>query len=129
MVRILAATSIILLVSACGETDGGHAHTDHSGSDHTTLDMDMPEGDAIIAGGSGTVLSIGEAGDFLTLDHGPIPEIGMSAMRMGFDVANGVDLSGYQAGDALDFRVEATDTDILITQICRPATDGADCLR
>ena len=97
-------------------------------------DMDMmgtsasDPADTITTDATARVMSVSEDGDFITLDHDPIDAIGMGAMRMGFEVADDVDLSTLMPGDSVAFRVRATSDDIVLTALCRPDTDGPDCL-
>ena len=56
----------------------------------------------------------------LLLQHGPIANLGMSAMTMGFDVAPDVDMSGLAAGDSILFRAEEIKGNYTVTQIRKP---------
>ena len=115
---LLIATA--LLLSAC---DDGPSHGPHER--HVLEELND---DRVTAIASGMVMSVGSTGEFVTLDHAPIPEIDMGAMRMGFDVAEGVDVSGLRRGQTIRFSMEASDAiGIRITGICVPARDGRDC--
>jgi len=124
MVRAFSILSLCAVLSACGS----HDEATHDMADHADHDMEISTGPAVIAEGDGRILSISEEGDFMTLDHGPIEEISMGAMRMGFEVAEGVDLSDYTEGDDILFMISATENDIILTKACRPASDGPNCL-
>ena len=128
LLRSLSVLSLTALLLACNSSDEAtsdgmdHDMADHAG-DHSAM-----SGEAITADGEGRILSLSEDGDFVTLDHGPIEEINMGAMRMGFELAANVDLSDYAVGEDILFRISATENDIVITQTCRPSTDGPNCL-
>ena len=125
-------------------TDGGmdQGTMDHGDMDHGDMEHgDMDQGDMSASGGMGsdvpqvimgragaTVMSVSEEGDFITLDHDRIDAINMGAMRMGFEVDAGVSLEGLAEGDRILFEVMATESDIVLTKLCRPEMDGADCL-
>jgi Cu/Ag efflux protein CusF len=53
----------------------------------------------------------------ITLQHGPIDNLGMSAMTMGFRVAPGVNLEGFAPGDAVQFRAIEADRNYVITTL------------
>lgn len=103
-----------------------------AGDSHSGHDMDevmAKAEDPVITLATGRFMSVAANGTYATLDHDPIPAINMGAMRMGFDVDPTLDLSAYEEGDALLFRlVTSEETGFLITEVCRPATDGAACL-
>jgi len=93
---------------------------DHSGHD-------MGSGDTGHA--TGIIKSVGTKGDSLTIDHGPIDGVGMSAMTMGFDIAGDVDLTGFEDGDMVSFMVKkGRDGSYRITAICDTSDSGDDCL-
>jgi len=103
----------------------GHADRDHSNADHTHAN---PRSDTPILA-TGRVMSTSPEVNFITLDHDAIPDINMGAMRMPFDVAPDIDLTTLSENDAIRFRLTANDeVGLLITAICVPARDGADCL-
>jgi Cu/Ag efflux protein CusF len=56
----------------------------------------------------------------LLLQHGPIENLGMSPMTMGFDVAPGVDITGLNAGDTILFRAEQIKGQYTVTEIRKP---------
>ena len=95
---------------------------EHAG--HTT------EGAASRTGqGTGVVRSVDAEGRSLTIDHGPIDEVGMGAMTMGFGLTGAVDLSGLSEGDAVAFRIKrGRDNSYRVTAICDTGTEGSDCL-
>ena len=104
------------------ETETSHADMDHSGHDMSKMSGDVGHG-------TGIIVSVGELGDSLTIDHGPIEGIGMGAMTMGFDILSSVDLTGYSKDDPVAFMVKkGRDNSYRITAICNTSTQGADCL-
>ena len=56
---------------------------------------------------TGRIVAIDAEKRKITLDHAPIAEIGWSAMTMRFEAADGVDLTGLSAGDAVAFELES----------------------
>ena len=79
--------------------------------------------------GTGVIQSVDAEGRSLTIDHGPIDEIGMGAMTMGFGVVGAVDLSGLSEGDLVAFRLKrGRDNSYRVTAICNTDTDGSNCL-
>lgn len=120
MIRALTPTTAFLLATACTDSpaDGPHDRS-------SAVELDDTRVSAVA---TGTVMSVAPSGRFVTLDHAPIPEIGMGAMRMGFDVAEGVDVSALDRGDDIRFSMEASDAiGIRITAFCVPARDGEEC--
>lgn len=135
-INLIAASLVALSLSACSKAqDAGPAET--AAAEAT---MDMP-GDAMAMGkpnpdmsgrigrATGTIKSLGGQGDFLTIDHGPIEGVGMGAMTMGFDIAGGIDLSGFAEGDTVAFTVkQSRDGAYRVMSICNTGAEGADCL-
>ncbi len=79
--------------------------------------------------GTGVIRSVDAERRSLTIDHGPIDEVGMGAMMMGFGVTGAVDLSGLAEGDTVAFRLKrGRDNSYRVTAICNTGTDGTDCL-
>ena len=97
--------------------------------DQQTDPVDMPDLPANTGFGTGEIRSIGDLKDSLTIAHGPIQGIGMSAMTMGFDIVGDVDLSPFSDGDKVAFIVKkGRDNSYRISEICLTETDGTDCL-
>ena len=79
--------------------------------------------------GTGVIRSVDTEGRSVTIDHGPIDDVGMEAMTMGFGVTGAVDLSGLAEGDSVAFRIKrGRDDSYRVTAICNTGTDGSDCL-
>src|SRR5918994_5621010 len=55
------------------------------------------------ATGTGTVTGVNAAASKITIDHGPMPAIKWSAMKMEFATARSVDLSKVKTGDKVQF--------------------------
>ena len=60
------------------------------------------------ATGTGTVTALNAARRRVTLDHGPMPEIKWSKMKMEFPVAPAVDLSKVKTGDKVQFTLSGS---------------------
>ena len=133
--KTIAALSAALALTACGNADSpdtmdgmDHGTMDHSTMDHSDMDMASTEaGDTGMT--TGTIRSVGENGDFLTIAHERIDGVGMDAMTMGFDIMSNVDLSEYEAGDRVAFAVKkGRDGSYRITAICETTGMDMSCL-
>lgn len=126
---ITTTGALALILASCGkaaEYVASPADTEKTTGDTQQAGHEMGDG---TGHGRGTIRSLGGQGDFLTIEHGPIEGIGMGAMTMGFDILDGVELSGFSEGDEVAFTVEqGRDETFRITAICDIAADGADCL-
>lgn len=143
--KLLTLPAALLLVS-CGASDapmtqdvadtGSASQVEtsditHDNMDHANHDMDeMPAqttGDTGVT--TGVIRSIGENGDFLTIDHAEIEGVGMGAMTMGFAILSNVDLSGFQVGDRVAFSVKrGRDGSYRITAMCETQGSDIGCL-
>ncbi len=100
---------------------------DNHHSEHAGDPTDGAAGDS--GQGTGVIRSVDAEGRSLTIDHGPIDEVGMGAMTMGFGVTGTVDLSGLAVGDTVAFRIKrGRDNSYRVTAICNVDTDGGGCL-
>lgn len=128
---ILSAAIIATGLGACGQSADkkGQPET-HTQAEMDHSDHEVTASEVTIGHGTGTVQSVSSEGDFLSIAHGPLEGIDMGAMTMGFEAAEGVDLSGITDGDDVAFMVEVdTAGDLQLTAICDTGDDGADCLR
>ncbi|MBX3565887.1 MAG: copper-binding protein [Sphingomonas sp.] len=108
----LAALGLTALLAACGEKAATNA-TETSAPVNATEgnasmsgemgNMAMPA-DAKMGKGTGTVTAIDKAAGKITLDHGPIAEVGWPAMTMTFDAKPAV-IAGLAVGDKVAFDV------------------------
>jgi Cu/Ag efflux protein CusF len=55
----------------------------------------------------------------IVLNHGDIPNLGMTAMTMGFDVADKTMLKGIKTGQKVRFQAEMVDGKATVTQLER----------
>lgn len=55
---------------------------------------------------TGNVVSIEAETHIVKIRHDPIPSLGWPAMTMNFTADSSIDLSGYQAGDAVSFTLK-----------------------
>jgi Cu(I)/Ag(I) efflux system periplasmic protein CusF len=67
--------------------------------------------------GKGVVVSVNKEAAKLTLRHGPIPAIQWPAMTMSFKVKDKMQLDKLKKGDKVNFTLEQSGSDYLITQI------------
>ena len=117
-----AALPLVLFLAAC--SDSGTGPHGHAGEPVRELSTEI-----VTDRSTATVMGVAADGRFVTLDHDPLPGIDMGAMRMGLDVADGVDVSDLAEGDRVEFAVEAGDSiGIRVTDICVPAREGGGCL-
>ena len=128
----IATLSAAFMLAACGNAEQPEA-MDHSTMDNGTMDhsgMDMSSsasGDTGMT--TGTIRSVGENGDFLTVAHERIDGVGMDAMTMGFDIMSDVDLSDFEPGDRVAFAVKkGRDGSYRITAICETTGTDMSCL-
>lgn len=69
-----------------------------------------------MAKGTGTVTALDAGAGTVTIDHGPMPDIGWSAMTMTFDVDPTL-LVGIAEGDSVAFDLAVTDNHGEVTAI------------
>lgn len=131
----ITASLFALVLAACGNAQDAQPASvdtaempmdmaDHDGMDHSDHNMSDGMGHA-----TGIIRSVGTQGDFVTIEHGPIEGVGMSAMTMGFDIMGDVDLADFKDGDEVAFMVkQGRDGSYRITAICNTVAQGADCL-
>ena len=72
---------------------------------------------ATTATGTGTVTALNAARRRVTFDHGPMPEIKWSAMKMEFPVAPAVDLSKVKTGDKVRFTLSGSNDKYTVQSI------------
>lgn len=133
---LFAASLLALPLTACGNAEPTVSSQDSkietplvisagNAMDHSNHSISGAQ----IGHGTGIIKSLSTQGDFLTINHGPIEGVGMSAMTMGFDIMGGVDLSTFTEGDAVAFMVKrGRDNSYRITAICNTDIDGDGCL-
>ena len=68
--------------------------------------------------GSGKIIELDKVGGKITIEHGPIPAVGWSAMMMGFK-ADPRMLEGVAIGDQVDFSLSLTGNDGTVTAIAK----------
>lgn len=67
----------------------------------------------------GTVKKLDKAKGLVTIEHGPLKNLGMPAMTMGFRVRNPAWLSQLKPGDKIEFLAESTGSTLTLTQLER----------
>jgi Cu(I)/Ag(I) efflux system periplasmic protein CusF len=72
-----------------------------------------------MARGEGRVLSIDRRASEVTISHGPLAELGMPPMTMGFEVARPEQLEAIKPGDRVRFDVQVVDEVFTVTRIER----------
>ena len=114
-----AALSVVL-ASCGGSSTAPDANENSSSSAPMTSMTAAPIGaQATKTGkGTGTVAAIDAASGKITLDHGPIPELGWPAMKMAFKVAPSV-TGSTAVGDKVDFAVRLTGMESEVTAIAK----------
>ncbi|WP_417692406.1 efflux RND transporter periplasmic adaptor subunit [Roseibium sp.] len=86
--------------------------------------IELGSDDGIAASGTGTVLAVTSDGK-LTLDHGPIPDLGWPAMKMDLDVA-GLDLSTVPLDVPVEFDLSKDDDGLFSVVAVREAGYGKE---
>ena len=104
---ITAAVTAIFMAGAALAQSGpsGHTMPQHGGISGTAQATAQGQ----TANGSGIVRSVDATKRRINLSHEPMPAINWPAMTMEFDVAPGVDLSGIQAGQPVEFTLKGAD--------------------
>jgi Cu/Ag efflux protein CusF len=67
----------------------------------------------------GEIRKLDAATGLIVLKHGDIPNLGMPAMTMGFQVADKKMLSGYKPGDKVRFQAEMIKDTATVTELER----------
>jgi Cu(I)/Ag(I) efflux system protein CusF len=98
----LATLGLIVLLAACGEKAATNA-TAPTNTAESMGNMAMPV-DTKMGKGAGTVTAIDKVAGKITLNHGPIPEVGWPAMTMAFAAKPAV-LDSVAVGDKVAFDV------------------------
>ena len=119
--RFGAIAALSLVVASCGgPSTAPDASEGSSSSTRTTSKPDGPIGarESKTGKGTGTVTAIDAAGGKITLDHGPIPELGWPAMEMAFKAAPSVTGSAA-VGDEVEFEVRGSGINSEVTAITK----------
>lgn len=117
--RLAAIGALSAVVASCG---GSSTAPDATKADSSSAPMgsmtDAPGGtQATKTGkGTGTVTAIDSAGGKITLDHGPIPELGWPAMKMAFKAGPAV-TSQTAVGDRIEFEVRVSGMESEVTAV------------
>lgn len=102
-------TLIVGQASKPGETKAMDHHKltkklESGSKDHSAAAPSLPQG-------TGKVNSVDAAKHSINITHDPIKALGWPKMKMEFTVDSSIDLSGYQAGDAVTFSLKSKGTD------------------
>ena len=68
-------------------------------------------------GVKGTVTQVDPAAGKITLDHAPIPKLGMDAMTMAYKVKDPAMLKDLKSGDKVDFEADEVGGQYTVTRI------------
>lgn len=116
---VIAASSLAIVSCDSSSTTSDTAAADSSSAEMSSMDAASPTNAVTKQGkGTGTVTAIDAAGGQVTLDHGPIPEIGWPAMKMTFKVVPAV-IASAAVGDKVEFDVRVTGSDSEVTAIVK----------
>jgi Cu(I)/Ag(I) efflux system protein CusF len=119
----LATLGLTALLAACGEKAATNATAPTNTAEVTGNvssdmgNMAMPA-DTKMGKGTGTVTAIDKAAGKITLDHGPIPEVGWPAMTMAFKASPAL-LNSVAVGDKVAFDVTITGNDGEVTAVTK----------
>lgn len=112
LLHLTAALAAAAMLSACGpKTETNAAAPANTAESSGAMSGDMGNmampADAKRGKGTGTVTAIDKAAGKITLDHGPIPEVGWPAMTMAFSAKPDL-LEKVAVGDKVAFDVTVT---------------------
>ncbi len=121
---MLAPTRLMPLITpfalaACGQADEiGSDESEMGSGPEMSDDMDMPSNDETgrMASAEGTVTAIDDEAGTITIDHGPVPDVGWPAMTMAF-AATEEQLSSVSVGDNVRFQFEQSEEGSKISAI------------
>jgi Cu/Ag efflux protein CusF len=99
-----AGAVLVFLVPAAFAED----HSSHTGMATKAASQPLSEG---------TVRRVDRAAGSITLTHGPIENLGMSAMTMTFTFKKGVVPASVKEGDKVRFRAEERDGQISVVRV------------
>lgn len=111
------AFALIGLVAVCSAPAWAEHH--QQGHHGASAKVEAPA-DSKSEYSTATIKKVDAAKRRLLLSHGPIPNLGMSAMTMGFEVAAGVDFSGLTAGDSIQFKADKLNGNYTVTDVRKP---------
>jgi Cu/Ag efflux protein CusF len=127
MTKTIALITLPLLLSFSlsgqiqAAMDSQHEHHGHGMHGESSMNEDQ---------GTGKIVEIDSERRRVKLDHGPLDNIGMDAMVMFFGIAGDVDLTSYQVGDDVAFKVRrGRDGSYRLYSLCNTGTEGEDCLK
>ena len=113
--KLVAGFSGLLCTIALPAFADHHNHGNHGGAAKTESVADAKSDYS-----TATVKKVDAAKRRLLLSHGPIPNLGMSGMTMGFEVAAGVDLTNLNAGDNIQFKADKLNGNYTVTEVRKP---------
>lgn len=113
---IILATTLAgsLALTACNKAADAPAKPATS-NDMASMDMSAA---AKTGSGSGKITELDKAGGKVTINHGPIPAVGWSAMTMEFK-ANPKLLEGLTVGDQVDFTLSLKGNDGTVMHVIK----------
>ncbi len=111
----LAGILVLACVPATVALADHHNHGNHGGAAKTESAADSKSDYS-----TATIKKVDAAKRRLLLSHGPIPNLGMSGMTMGFEVAAGVDLTNLNAGDNIQFKADQIKGQYTVTEVRKP---------
>ncbi|WP_306043925.1 copper-binding protein [Mameliella sp. MMSF_3455] len=82
-----------------------------------TAGLALAEGAHVMS--SGTVTKIDTKWNKITIDHGPLENLDMPAMKMVFDVANPAMLDGLSEGAAISFVADRVNGKLTVTELTK----------
>ena len=117
--RYSAIAALSLFVASCGGSTPDASEGGSSSASTTSMPGAPIGAQATKKGrGTGTVTAIDAAGGKITLDHGPIPELGWPAMKMAFKATPAV-TGSTAVGDKVEFDVRLTGMESEVTAIVK----------
>ena len=119
---LAAALTVAVLLSACGQKAETNATAANEPATTNAVAGDMGNmampADTKMGKGAGTVTAIDKTAGKITLNHGPIPEVGWPAMTMAFTAKPEL-LNSVAVGDKVAFDVTVKGTAGEVTAISK----------
>ena len=112
---LAVAGAVLALPTHAQQARDHSSHAGHGASSAQPASGPMAAGQAALV--DGEVRRIDRAAHKLTLRHGPIPSLDMTAMTMVFRVADTSMLESLKTGDKVRFAAERVGGDLTVTRI------------
>ena len=111
-------TGVTAMEESAASADDSHEDMDHGSMAGTGLDHDSRVAPAAApVEAQGRVVEVDAKEKSVTIDHGPIPEIGWPAMTMAFKATPGINIMSVKAGEPVRFAFRQTEAGYELSMI------------